>query len=244
MDDEVERLLRGAANDARREPLTADDLPSFFHQTRAQVARLVSLEGFPAASVSSGRPTWDPEELRRWRVEHWLDAVDAEWEREHHGGRAPAPSNPVPSHCSFCRREREAVNKLIVGPGPAICDRCVERATAAIDPVAEWRRTVVPQSWFEGSPRAQRDDRITRLQRFWLATEHLHRALLERGFLLSRDLPTALGIEADECEELVERQDFPRPVRTVGDQRVWLQADVERWSRLARMPVARDATSE
>ena len=230
MDDEVERLLRGAANETRRDPLTVDDLPSFFHLTPWQVDRLMRLEGFPAATTSPGRPTWDPEELRRWRVEHWLDAVRADWEREQQGELPPE----FPRHCSFCRREREAVQKLILGPGPAICNDCVERATNRIhmvDTFVAWRRTVVPQSWFDGSPRPHRDDLSRRLLRLWRATQHLHRALLERGVLLSRDLPNALGVEADECEELLERKDFPRPVRTVGDQRVWLQADVERWSR-------------
>jgi predicted DNA-binding transcriptional regulator AlpA len=184
------------------------------------------LEDFPAATTSSGRPTWDREELRRWRVEHWLRAVRADRERE----RLRLPELEIPSHCSFCGREREAVRKLIVGAGPAICDNCVGRATLMIDPVVAWRRTAVPQSWFYGSPSPQRDDLSRRLQRLWQATEHLHRALLERGFLLSRDLPSALGMEA-EWEDLVERKDFPRPVRTVGGQRVWHQADVERWSR-------------
>ena len=126
------------------------------------------------------------------------------------------------------------VGKLILGPGPAICHACVERATKAIlmaEPVVAWRRSVVPQSWFDGSPRLQRDDLKGRLQRLWWATEYLHRVLLERGFLLVRDLPNAIGEEAEDCEDIVERKDFPRPVRTVGDQRVWHQIDVERWSR-------------
>ena len=230
MDEEVERLLRGAANETRREPLTVDDLPSFFHLTPWQVDRLMRLEGFPDATTSPGRPTWDPEELRRWRVEHWLDAVRADWEREQQAELPPE----FPRHCSFCRREREAVQKLILGPGPAICNDCVGRATNTIhvaDPVVAWRRTVVPQSWFDGSPRPHRDDLSRRLLRLWKAAQHLHRAQLERGVLLSRDLPKALGVEVGECEELLERKDFPRPVNTVGDQRVWLQADVERWSR-------------
>ena len=188
------------------------------------------LEGFPAATTSSDPPTWDPEELRRWRVERWLDAVRANLEREQLGG----PSPELPRYCSFCHRERAAVIKLIIGPGPAICNDCVERATTTIqmaDPVDAWRRTVVPQSWFDGSPLPQRDDLRGRLQRLWGATEYLHRALLERGFLLSRDLPNALGMEAAECEDVLGRADFPRPVRTVGDQPVWHQADVERWSQ-------------
>ncbi len=126
------------------------------------------------------------------------------------------------------------MHTLILGPGPAICNDCVERATNTIhmaDPAVAWRHTVVPQSWYDGSPRPHRDDLKRRLQRLWRATEHVHRALLERGFLLSRDLPNALGVEADECEDLLERKDFPRPVRTVGNQRVWHQADVQRWSR-------------
>ena len=93
MDDEVERLLRGAANETRRDPLTVDDLPSFFHLTPWQVDRLMRLEGFPAATTSPGRPTWDPEELRRWRVEHWLDAVRADWEREQQGELPPESSH-------------------------------------------------------------------------------------------------------------------------------------------------------
>jgi predicted DNA-binding transcriptional regulator AlpA len=229
MDDEVERLLRGAANETRREPLTVDDLPSFFLLTPPQVDRLMRLEGFPAATRSSGRPTWDPEELRRWRVEQWLDAVSADPEHER-GGLPPE----LPRYCSFCRGERAVVHKLIRGAGPAICYDCVGRATRMIlmdDPVVAWRLTVVPQSWFDGSPRPQRDDLRRRLQRLWGATAYLHRALLERGFLLVRDLPNALGVEVGECEDLLERKDFPRPVRTVGDQRVWHQADVERWSR-------------
>jgi ATP-dependent Clp protease ATP-binding subunit ClpX len=35
------------------------------------------------------------------------------------------PSHATPLHCSFCRKDQDAVAKLIAGPGIYICDACV-----------------------------------------------------------------------------------------------------------------------
>jgi hypothetical protein len=36
------------------------------------------------------------------------------------------PRHKFPLYCSFCRRDSNAVQKLISGPGVYICDTCVE----------------------------------------------------------------------------------------------------------------------
>ena len=44
------------------------------------------------------------------------------------GARKDAAVPPVPTHCSFCGKERREVGHLIAGPseaGVAICDQCV-----------------------------------------------------------------------------------------------------------------------
>jgi hypothetical protein len=37
-----------------------------------------------------------------------------------------AAKRKAPLYCSFCRRDQDAVDKLIGGPGIYICDRCVD----------------------------------------------------------------------------------------------------------------------
>lgn len=52
-----------------------------------------------------------------------------------------AASNPH-VRCSFCGRDRDAVNQLVSGPSVYICDRCVDIATQII---AESRANTLPK---------------------------------------------------------------------------------------------------
>jgi ClpX C4-type zinc finger len=46
---------------------------------------------------------------------------------------SPAAANPVATVCcSFCSKEKEAVAKLVAGPGVYICNECVELCTLVI----------------------------------------------------------------------------------------------------------------
>jgi len=51
---------------------------------------------------------------------------------------SPAPEASVPTHCSFCGKERHEVVRLIAGPtrsGVAICDQCITLCNEIISPI-------------------------------------------------------------------------------------------------------------
>jgi hypothetical protein len=43
------------------------------------------------------------------------------------------PRHKPPLYCSFCRRDQDAVEKLIGGPGVYICDACVGACNRILD---------------------------------------------------------------------------------------------------------------
>jgi ClpX C4-type zinc finger len=241
MELDVERVLRKAQR--RRGPLLYDELASFFRVVPGRLSELMRLDGFPSPSTASGRPTWDPVELRRWRNHDWMAAANRALYDV--GDRTPpfppeywrAPLPPRygagPLGCSFCRREHAEVRKLIAGPAVAICSDCVEHAdaTGSAYSFEAWRKTVVEPS--SAVPLDERDGEA-RLRQFWEASQRLHAAVIDRGYLLIRDFPEFLGRPADVCREIARREDFPAPVKTVGEQAVWSRADVERWCRSTR----------
>ena len=232
MERDVERLLRNAQRS--RDRVAHHELASFFRVSSWQLGELTRLDGFPSPSMASGQPTWDAVELRRWRVNDWMETAnrafnDSQWRTP------PLPSEyrGRPLSCSFCRREQADVRRLIAGPAVAICTDCVEDADGAIgypDSFEVWRRTVLAPSWLASETPSDSEDRDDRLRRLWDASKRLHLAVLDRGYLLLRDLPDFLGQPAVLCRELSRREGFPAPVKIVGEQRMWLRSDVERWS--------------
>jgi hypothetical protein len=76
-------------------------------------------------------------------VEEFDNEQEAERAKERHlaqgvpvAVRSPAPAGvEVPGRCSFCGRDREAVERLIAGPqGVAICDQCVALCNEILAP--------------------------------------------------------------------------------------------------------------
>ena len=43
------------------------------------------------------------------------------------------PRHKPPLYCSFCRRDQDAVEKLVAGPGVYICDACVGACNRILD---------------------------------------------------------------------------------------------------------------
>jgi predicted DNA-binding transcriptional regulator AlpA len=55
-------------------------------------------------------------------------------------------------------------------------------------------------------------------------------AAVAAGMVRIADMPPILGVTRQRCHQLAQRADFPQPVKTLGRDRLWRRADVERWA--------------
>jgi hypothetical protein len=117
----------------------------------------------------------------------------------------PGASRPETVYCSFCNKDKDAVAKLIAGPGVYICDECVNLCDLIIaeEQVRDFG------SWNERPD----DDLLARLARVQAvvsqvdAAVHEHVAILRAGGVSWTRIGQALGVSKQAAWERFSGED-------------------------------------
>lgn len=133
-----------------------------------------NLSGLPAI-----RTTSDPETARRLLLEY----VDTD-------------SDPDVPSCKFCGKSREAVRKLIVGPGVNICDECVALCAVIIRDIEAARSGLSKRGWQAPVAFLVAEDRAR------AACSCCHRPRTSLNFLI--ELDAMPGARCPECDLQVQ----------------------------------------